>query len=41
MLTALKKEKIILIVTHNQEFLNIADEVIDLNKISKEMECLV
>jgi len=41
MLTALKKEKIILIVTHNQEFLNIADEVINLNKISKEMECLV
>ncbi|AAM24405.1 ATP-binding cassette subfamily C protein [Caldanaerobacter subterraneus subsp. tengcongensis MB4] len=41
MLTALKKEKIILIVTHNQEFLNIADEVIDLNRISKKVECLV
>ena len=41
MLTALKKEKIILIVTHNQEFLNIADEVIDLNRIFKEVECLV
>ncbi|TCO59159.1 ABC transporter ATP-binding protein [Caldanaerobacter subterraneus] len=41
MLTALKKEKIILIVTHNQEFLNIADEVIDLNRISKKVEYLV
>ncbi|KUK07958.1 MAG: hypothetical protein XD49_1992, partial [Caldanaerobacter subterraneus] len=27
--------------THNQEFLNIADEVIDLNRISKKVEYLV